>query len=83
MNFRRGNFKKIACLLLSLSLVSSAFAVSAQATAEQSQPQNSFAESMQQLFQTPQMEYRPEARWWLAEGSHTDETLKESIRDAR
>lgn len=81
MNFRRGNFKKIACLLLSLSLVSSAFAVSAQATAEQSQPQNSFAESMQQLFQTPQMEYRPEARWWLAEGSHTDETLKESIQE--
>ena len=26
----------------------------------------------------PEMQYRPYARWWLAEGSHTDETLKEA-----
>ena len=27
------------------------------------------------------MRYRPYARWWLAEGSHTDETLIESIHE--
>ena len=30
---------------------------------------------------SPEMKYRPYARWWLAEGSHTDETLKESIKE--
>ncbi|MBQ1490715.1 MAG: hypothetical protein IIZ39_02040, partial [Blautia sp.] len=30
---------------------------------------------------SPEMKYRPYARWWLAEGSHTDETLRESIKE--
>ena len=30
-------------------------------------------------FAEPEMKYRPYARWWLAEGSHTDETMIESI----
>jgi hypothetical protein len=28
----------------------------------------------------PEIQYRPELRWWLAEGFHTDETLKKEIR---
>lgn len=28
----------------------------------------------------PGPEYRPDVRWWLAEGFHTDETLKEEIK---
>ena len=32
-------------------------------------------------FAEPEMKYRPYARWWLAEGSHTDETLIESIHE--
>jgi hypothetical protein len=27
----------------------------------------------------PEIQYRPELRWWLAEGFHTDETLKKDI----
>lgn len=81
MKLKGRHLQKAACLLLSLSLLSSAFAASAQGAAGQVQPSNSFTEKMQQLFETPQMEYRPEARWWLAEGSHTDETLKESIQE--
>lgn len=31
-------------------------------------------------FADPGKEYRPEVRWWLAEGFHTDETLRREIR---
>lgn len=30
----------------------------------------------------PAIEFRPELRWWLAEGLHTDETLRREIADA-
>jgi hypothetical protein len=31
--------------------------------------------------QNPAIQYRPDVRWWLAEGFHTDETLKKEIKD--
>ena len=34
------------------------------------------------LLQDPPIEYRPELRWWLAEGLHTDETLRFEIDTA-
>ncbi|MDO5618517.1 glycosyl hydrolase [Kocuria sp.] len=33
-------------------------------------------------FQDPGIEYRPELRWWLAEGAHTEETLRAEIAHA-
>ena len=36
--------------------------------------------SREQL-QNPDLQYRPDVRWWLAEGFHTDETLKKEIKD--
>lgn len=30
--------------------------------------------------QHPLTEYKPEVRWWLAMGAHTDETIKESVQ---
>ncbi|VXC24072.1 conserved hypothetical protein [Arthrobacter sp. 9AX] len=30
----------------------------------------------------PSVEYRPEVRWWLAEGLHTDETLRHEVESA-
>ena len=30
-------------------------------------------------FSKPDVEFRPEVRWWLAEGFHTDQTLKNDI----
>ena len=40
-----------------------------------------FATSIQVAYENPEMQYRPYARWWLAEGSHTDETMRESIHE--
>lgn len=40
-----------------------------------------FAASMETKFAEPEMANRPYARWWLAEGSHTDETLRESVKE--
>jgi alpha-L-rhamnosidase len=34
------------------------------------------------LIKNPPIEYRPELRWWLAEGVHTDETLRYEINTA-
>ena len=31
-------------------------------------------------FEKPEKQYRPDVRWWLAEGFHTDQTLKNDIR---
>lgn len=36
---------------------------------------------LEQEFCNPEMEYQPEMRWWLAEGSHTKETLRHSVRE--
>lgn len=40
-----------------------------------------FAAAMETKFAEPEMANRPYARWWLAEGSHTDETLRESVKE--
>ena len=40
-----------------------------------------FRAQAEAVFAEPEMKYRPYARWWLAEGSHTDETLIESIHE--
>ena len=29
----------------------------------------------------PELEYKPEVRWWLSQGHHTDETIKESVQE--
>ena len=67
--------KKTIVLLLALmicfSMVPIAFA----------EDNSDFAAESEAAFKEPEMQYRPYARWWLAEGSHTDETLRESIRE--
>lgn len=61
--------------LAALFAVSSFSVVSAEGTTDE------FAASIQADYEDPEMEYRPYARWWLAEGSHTDTTLWESIQE--
>ena len=39
-------------------------------------------EDLARLIKNPPIEYRPELRWWLAEGLHTDETLRYEIESA-
>ncbi len=44
--------------------------------------QQGFQAELEGKFVEPAMEYWPEARWWLAEGSNTDETIKETVQSA-
>ena len=62
-----------------LAVTSFVFTTSAAPSAGDSSP--SFVQQMDAAFQNLELDYRPEARWWLAEGSHTDETLLESIHE--
>jgi hypothetical protein len=39
-------------------------------------------EDLVRLIRNPSIEFRPELRWWLAEGLHTDETLRYEIDTA-
>ncbi len=32
-------------------------------------------------FRSPDISFRPEIRWWFAEGFHTDQTLKKDIQE--
>ncbi len=36
-------------------------------------------DALVRLIESPPIEYRPELRWWLAEGLHTDETLRYEV----
>ncbi len=40
-----------------------------------------FAEKLTELIASPETRYRPDLRWWLAEGLNTDETLAKNIRE--
>ncbi len=68
-------------VVLGISLVASCMASSVSAIGSADTAQDSFIQKMNDKFQDPELDYHPEARWWLAEGSHTDETLKESIHE--
>ncbi len=61
--------------------VSLAMAVTAAFPAGVSAAEEGFAEAVAAAYAEPEMSHRPYARWWLAEGSHTDETLRESVKE--
>ncbi|MBR6954182.1 MAG: hypothetical protein IKH77_03980 [Clostridia bacterium] len=44
--------------------------------------EDGFAASLESRYLSPDIAYRTEARWWMAEGAHTDETLLEEIQAA-
>lgn len=39
-----------------------------------------FAQRLESLYEEIETEYRPDVRWWLAEGLHTDETLIKNLQ---
>ena len=41
-----------------------------------------FQAELEGKFVEPDQQYWPEARWWLAEGSNTDETIEETVKSA-
>ncbi len=46
-----------------------------------SSQENAFIRRIQKWFDEVETCYRPEVRWWLAEGFHTDKTLRKNIRE--
>ena len=40
---------------------------------------DAFAHRLHEMYDQIEMRYRPDVRWWLAEGLNTDETLKKNI----
>ncbi|MBC5788085.1 glycosyl hydrolase [Clostridium facile] len=63
------------CLsMLAAATVSSTGIVSAVETDE-------FAQKMENRFENPEMTHKLYARWWMAEGSHTDQTIIESVHE--
>ncbi|MCL2164572.1 MAG: hypothetical protein FWH55_09320 [Oscillospiraceae bacterium] len=43
-------------------------------------PINNFVAAQKELLDEPGIEYWPGTRWWMAEGLHTDETLKKDVK---
>jgi hypothetical protein len=76
---KNSNFLKILSVVQCGSLVLSLGCTGVSA-AENVTDTDAFAEYIASVFEDPDIDYRPEIRWWLAEGSHTDETLLESIQ---
>lgn len=77
---KQKRISKLVALALCLAMASTTI-VSSAAAADASGEAGTFQQKMNGRFSSAEMEYRPEARWWLAEGSHTDETLIESIHE--
>ena len=42
--------------------------------------QNDFQRKMTEMFRDPETVYRPDLRWWLAEGLNTDKTLEKNVQ---
>jgi len=68
--------KQILAFMLTTAMGMSSLAPVSAFAAE-----DDFAAAVQSSFAAPEMSDRPYARWWLAEGSHTDETLRESVKE--
>lgn len=43
----------------------------------------SFEQKLHDLYDTIETKYHPDLRWWLAEGFHTDETLRKNVQQIK
>lgn len=68
--------KKITAVLVAMALPATMPAIAFGAE------EQGFQQELEGKFAEPAMEYWPEARWWLAEGSNTDQTIKETVQSA-
>lgn len=78
MKRKTNHFKKTLATALIPAMVLSPGSLAALAAAPQ-ESQSSFMESLSADYKDPAQKFQSEARWWLAEGSHTDETIIEEI----
>lgn len=67
--------KNVMALFLSLSLISGLIPGSAIMAEEEN-----FLSNLQSMYDEIEVQYRPDVRWWLAEGLNTDDTLKRNIQ---
>lgn len=72
--------RRVLSILLCLCMLAAAFSGTASAVPSTSDS-GSFAGRIESMLMNPDMTHKVAARWWLAEGSHTDETLIESIEE--
>ena len=42
-----------------------------------------FEKKLHSLYDTIETKYRPDLRWWLAEGLNTDETLRKNVKQIK
>ena len=78
MKTKTNYFKKTLAAALVPAMVLSSGSLAALAAAPP-EAQSSFMESLSTDYKDPDQKFQSEARWWLAEGSHTDETIIEEI----
>ena len=43
--------------------------------------QKKFEDKLRAMYGEIETQYRPDVRWWLAEGMNTDETLKKNVQE--
>lgn len=43
--------------------------------------EDAFVQKLHSMYDELEIEYRPDVRWWLAEGLNTDETLKKNLQE--
>lgn len=70
--------KAIFAVLLSMTILSGN--LTATVAAAEADGASSFAQRLSEKYSEPDIKNRTEVRWWMGEGLHTDETLKEEIQ---
>ncbi|MBP2651485.1 MAG: cell wall anchor protein [Firmicutes bacterium] len=78
------NLTRICCLVIAITAAVSSFIASVYAEPNvdtQKSSTSEFAKEIFNSFSKPSMENRPQLRWWLAEGSHTKQTLLDSMNE--
>lgn len=72
--------KRLVRTGLALGLSAALFAGGMAPAFAQEAP-DAFAQKLEGMYDEIEIEYRPDVRWWLAEGLNTDETLKKNIQE--
>ena len=77
-----GRGRRPLALLASLALiVGSSVTLGANAAKAAATGDDAFTARLQAMYDNPEIEYRPDVRWWLAEGLNTDATLRGNVEE--
>ncbi|MCL2165337.1 MAG: hypothetical protein FWH55_13355 [Oscillospiraceae bacterium] len=86
MNMKTKVLDKIISMVLAIVLTTALIAPAASAAPSGptviaiQDPVDSFIAAQKELLDEPDIEYWPATRWWLAEGLHTDATIKKDVK---